>query len=390
MENIYDTNDKFPFDKLKLSKPMSISSGSFLIKFAVDEIPLYIQPPKCLIKQVVIKTGKRMYCDFVFHQENEQFIRWMENLENISQKMIFDNRQQWFETELELDDIENTFTSPMKIYKSGKSYIVRTTIANRLGKPSVKIYDEDENTILFDQLKENANVMVILEVQGIRCSARSFQIDIELKQMMVLKTEDLFNTCILKKKPQSAGIQYVSEPFLVTKSNEENMKIEAESNALVEMVVEAEAEAEADSHTEPIAIISSLETNDLGKNEERLANKSNEPSSPVSDSEEHEIQKINTIPENNILLDSNELCEVEFNLDEMPETDIVSIKQRKDVYYEMYKDARQKAKVARDLALSAYLEAKRIKNTYMLDDIVNSSDEEDESDDEDEDEYAEA
>ena len=48
----------------------------------------------------------------------------------------------------------------------------------------------------------------------------------------------------------------------------------------------------------------------------------------------------------------------------------------------MYKEARRKAKVARDLALSSYLEAKRIKNTYMLDDIIES----DESDEEIEDE----
>ena len=63
----------------------------------------------------------------------------------------------------------------------------------------------------------------------------------------------------------------------------------------------------------------------------------------------------------------------------MPETETVSIKQRNDVYYKMYHEAREKAKIARDLALSAYLEAKRIKNTYMLDDIIDSSDSESES-----------
>jgi hypothetical protein len=47
------------------------------------------------------------------------------------------------------------------------------------------------------------------------------------------------------------------------------------------------------------------------------------------------------------------------------------------MYYEMYTDARRKAKIARDLALSAYLEARRIKNTYMLEDILDSSDESD-------------
>jgi hypothetical protein len=38
----------------------------------------------------------------------------------------------------------------------------------------------------------------------------------------------------------------------------------------------------------------------------------------------------------------------------------------------MYREARRKAKIARNLALSSYLEAKRIKNTYMLEDIDDS------------------
>ena len=40
----------------------------------------------------------------------------------------------------------------------------------------------------------------------------------------------------------------------------------------------------------------------------------------------------------------------------------------------MYREARRKAKIARNLALSSYLEAKRIKNTYMLDNMKDSDD----------------
>ena len=40
----------------------------------------------------------------------------------------------------------------------------------------------------------------------------------------------------------------------------------------------------------------------------------------------------------------------------------------------MYKEAKSKAKVARDLAISSYLEAKRIKNLYMLNDTSDSDD----------------
>ena len=343
MEEIYETNHTFNFNELHIGKPLSSSAGVFICRYSIQEKPLYIQPPKCTIKQMVTKTGKRMYCDLIFHQENEQFIQWMENLENSSQKMIYTNREKWFQTELEMDDIENSFTSPMKIYKSGKSYIVRTSIPTRLGKPVLKIYDEDEIDISYDQIKEGSHVMVILEVQGIRCSARSFQIEIEIKQMMIMKPSDLFNTCILKKK--TSDFQYEPKSFI------DDSKIVDENLGKDDVVI-----------VSPHITIESEINNDVL--EEAVTD------TPV------EI-KIDTSK-----TDTNELCEVDFNLDEMPETDTISIKQRNDVYYKMYREAREKAKIARDLALSAYLEAKRIKNTYMLDDIIDSSESENDSDDE--------
>ena len=50
------------------------------------------------------------------------------------------------------------------------------------------------------------------------------------------------------------------------------------------------------------------------------------------------------------------------------------MKKPNDVYYDMYREARRKAKMARNVALSAYLEAKKIKNMYMLDEINDNDD----------------
>jgi hypothetical protein len=195
MDKIYETNSNFNFDHLMLSKPIS-QNGMYFIKYSINDFPLYIRPPKSTIKQI-IKNTKKTNCDLVFSQENESFIQWMENLENHSQQIMFKNKDLWFESSLELEDIENSFTSPIKSYKSGKFYIVRTNITQRLGKMNIKIYNEDENDILLGDISENMNVMTILEVQGVKCSSKSFQIEIELKQMMVLNTFDLFDKCIL-------------------------------------------------------------------------------------------------------------------------------------------------------------------------------------------------
>ena len=45
----------------------------------------------------------------------------------------------------------------------------------------------------------------------------------------------------------------------------------------------------------------------------------------------------------------------------------------------MYREAKRKARLARDFALSAYLEAKRIKNTYLLNEAFDSDDEDEKS-----------
>jgi len=82
---------------------------------------------------------------------------------------------------------------------------------------------------------------------------------------------------------------------------------------------------------------------------------------------------------------TNGMQEIEFHLDELPMDETVTIKQRDNVYYKMYKEAKQKAKKARDLALASYLEAKRIKNTYMLNSGSDSDSDEDQEEDEEED-----
>ena len=69
--------------------------------------------------------------------------------------------------------------------------------------------------------------------------------------------------------------------------------------------------------------------------------------------------------------------EIDFPLDESS-TEVVKLKHKDDVYFEMYKNAKRKAKIARDIALSAYLEAKQIKNTYL----IHGQDEENEDDEE--------
>ena len=55
--------------------------------------------------------------------------------------------------------------------------------------------------------------------------------------------------------------------------------------------------------------------------------------------------------------------------------DTVCLKNPNEVYLELYIQAREKAKQARKAALEAYLQAKNIKDTYLLDELDESDEE---------------
>ena len=63
------------------------------------------------------------------------------------------------------------------------------------------------------------------------------------------------------------------------------------------------------------------------------------------------------------------LEEFSLDIDSLENDTPMILKKPNEVYYEIYREARRKAKIAKKAAVIAYLEAKNIKNTYMLDDI---------------------
>ena len=343
---IYNTKELFNFDRLKLSKPINKNGTHFIKTLDIDN-PIYFLGPKCFSKNGFVKSGKKIFCDFVFSNEDSDFLAWLENLEESAKKCIYNNRETWFETPLDEHDIESSMASPYKPYKSGKYFIVRANVPTALDKINIKVYDENETETDPENIKENTKVLAVLEFQGIRCSVRSFQFEIELKQILIIEPEKLFETCIISKTPVPAS---------TAKNENENIDAEIDLGNIHTEIEEKEINAENaddDKETKPAEI----------KNEEY--------------EETTENLDINILPienENQIeIIDANFPLEdiVDLNLDKTPP---LRLKNRNDVYYKLYKEMRQRAKEAKREALANYLEAKRIKNTYLLEDLTESDD----------------
>lgn len=393
MEGIYNTDNNFDFSQLKLAKPQPIPGGNYFIRLSIAGKPLYIRHPKCKTKQGFFKAGKRFHTDLMFTHEDTNFIEWMENLENHCQNMLYENRDQWFEDSMEIHDIENYFTSPLKIFKSGKFYIARVNVSTNLGNPILKIYDEDENLIAMDKVDNKVDIMSVLEIKGIKCSATSFQIEMEVKQMMVMKPENIFDKCLFRTNsglisttslqnedtflqdndPADSTDDSIEQTTNLPNESSEFQNETTEDAVLVEdvdedkVLVEVEDE-EQDKKQEEII----LTNEDPGEKPlEHVENTLETFDNPELD---NPIEKENQVVENEIKENEYGLQEIEVSLDEIPQDSSFTIKNKDNVYYQMYKEAKSKAKVARDLAIASYLEAKRIKNLYMLNDTSDSDD----------------
>ena len=405
MQTIYRGNktfQQFDFQQISLSSPIRVGNGNYFMKYKTNDQSLYVQPPQCITKQGIIQVSKKHYIDLLFTNEDADFIQWMEKLEETSVNYIYTNRAKWFDGDMEKDDIENYFSSPFRIFRSGKYYILRVGIATTLGLPAVKVYDSDQNEVSIDDINETTQVMCILEIKGVKCGTRNFQIELETKQLMIIKPTNPFDKCLFQtdtSKQEGLSVkasiepEYEEESRVVEPVQTENEEVIVET-VEDEIVVDTTSEENVSEELPEVPLDNSY---NLGITEELIVNEEEtQLEQPEKDKEQIDAQEdkqteaestenpedMQSLGEQLEIMDkpfdamSNEMEEVSFPLENLEKAETIQLREPNDIYYEMYYEARKKAKMAKEMALSCYLEAKNIKNTYMLNDLPESDSDE--------------
>jgi hypothetical protein len=388
MDNIIEPNASFDFSKLTLAHPVGIQGGAYFTKIEFNQKPLYIQTSKSLTRQGFVKSGKKYYCDLMFDKNSETIIHWLENLEEKCHKLIYEKKDAWFQGNLEETDIETAFNPLIRVYKSGKYYLLRTNVKNTKDDiPAVKIYNEKEITLGIADVTPETEIISILDIQGIKFTSRNFQIDIELKQVMILDNEPIFESCLIKtnKKSDKALEVLVQEAPInemplsdatfglsnatlglrnatlglsdATSTSSLNQDLNNEDIKTEESVEESNNLNSLDS-LEEIEVLDILQTNESNKSKNTEENISIDFEDLMEDIEENNDDEL------------KEVDNIDFNLDKTNSS--ITLKKPNQVYFELYKEARNKAKQAKKSAILAYLEAKNIKKTYMIENINDS------------------
>lgn len=385
MNNIIEPNQFFDFSKISLANPTGVQGGAYFTKILYNLKPLYIQTQQSLTRQGFVKTGKKYYVDLMFDNSATDIIHWFENLEEKCQKLLFEKSEAWFQNTLELNDIESAFNSTIRVYKSGKYYLVRCNAkSNSNGDPFVKIYDEEERNLPHTEINNEAKIISILEIQGIKFTSRNFQIEIEIKQIMTVNDEPIFDSCLIKTNSNKKDKQeYLDQEKEKEKEQgkEENSKIDLGINTNINKISREENKTQEylditenfdeiidknnkkDDHNNIITANTEIINEDIKKY--NLDKSINDNDQLDIELEIEDLDKLETE-------ENKDLKEVDIDINNTNNLETLTLKKPNQVYFELYKEAREKAKMAKKAAIIAYLEAKNIKKTYMIDNLNDS------------------
>ncbi len=404
--DIYKPSKEFDFNLFTLDNPQPVQGGSYFTRIVnKQDKPFYIQLPKCTTKQGIVKTNRGLYCDLMYNKNQcDDLIEWILALEKYLQTKINDKKEIWFTSEITDDDIESMMSPVYRLYKSGKNLLIRTFLdldkTTNTGK--CMVYNEDEIKLSVDSITNTVNIIPLIKIEGIKFTSKSFDIEIKLVQSMILNKEpELMQTCMIKKdnipndntntktdeniilNVQSQHDEGVTQNKVIKEQPHEppdELPDEVSSEEPHEEPHE-EPDKESDEELDKQVVENNVITSEVNQDNSDLhENDSIKDTIKHSDSiKDTDDKSILDYEESDSLVKSDTgLEEININPDG---DDFISIRNPKEIYEEIYKVARNKAKKMRAASIEAFLEAKRIKSQYVLDDIEDS-DSEDYTDDE--------
>tara|TARA_Y100001935_G_C17246404_1_gene478568 strand:- start:27 stop:1199 length:1173 start_codon:yes stop_codon:yes gene_type:complete len=359
-------DDNFNFDELVLMPPTGVQGGAYFSRLKYKGEKLMIQTQKCRTKNGIKKTGKKSYCDLMFVNEENDFLLWAEQFEDKIKELIFDNKDNWFHDDLEKDDIDYNWNSSIRSYKS-KYYLFRTFIERSKitsSEPKLQIFNEDQERLTVNDITSDSNMICIIEIKGLKFTSQSFHLECSLVQIMLINDNLIENQCLIKidnKKTleKSSNVESLEDSMEEVSDKKDNIENKEINNL-------EEDEATENANDNPKDIVN--EKNSIVEESDNVLPEMTESEEVTENTENIKNTEVKEDNEPINDLENNEILEVNLELPkDLEEINTLKLKKPNEVYIDMYEQTLKKAKLAKRLAIEAYLEAKEIKRTYMLD-----------------------
>ena len=447
---IHQVNNQFDNESISMTRPVVVQGGTYFTKIRCNKsnTPYYVQFEPCKTKQGVVNTNKRSYIDLLYNNEDVEILEWFENLQDTIITKIYDHKNEWFQSDMERTDIENNFVNITKSFRGGKHHLIRVGM-NTPNEPRQKgkecvVFDEYENVITIEGIQENDNIEGILEVQGVRFTSKSFQVELMCKQLKISQKESTFDKCMIRSsrntntsesrpgEPEMPNSTPTLTPTPLPQENIDNredndksgdsVKIDEYPHRVYDEVVTqvtndiitrvddtknvpitipsvseniVEKNVQGDGEVEQEVVVGMFSENT--ENDKDVDTESNRTKNIVFKEDEEvildtpgkeqhvgdlEVDMNDRTDSKNVKEDDNgtdDLTDISSNFENEIHVGgtVTSLKDPQEIYYEIYKVAKQKAREHKVKSITHYLEAKNIKNQYLLDDLDESEPDDD-------------
>jgi hypothetical protein len=374
----------FPYDDLSLANPHGLQGGAYFSKLKLLGKTISFQTPKSKTKNGIIKTDKKIYCDLLFDKEDDDVIEFITELEDKIKNLIYEKKDKWFHTDMDMDTIDYHWQNVLRPYK-GSYVLLRCFIKkpkNTLNSTrTIQIYNEEEQLLDLEKVTKDKTIVSLLDLTGLKFTSQSFSLEFNLTQVMILNDEIKRNKCLIKKNTTQE-----TNTLEKLNGNTENLeKTEKTAYFSEDQNIESDKMVSQNEYGKLVSDISNDITSEEVINDVENKEQKSEETENNSSNEENSDTK----EENNLVatdyLEKNAECKLNENFNEMEELneinleipselESVHLKKPNEVYLEIYKEVKKRAKEAKKKAIEAYLEAKRIKSLYLLDEIESSDD----------------
>ena len=332
--NIIDPYVGFDFSGLTIAPPMNVSQGVYFTRLLFNNRSIFVQTPSSVSKSGFVK-GKRTYIELMFTNSDSVFVNWLENLEAKCVNLLFENKDNLFQNDIDKDDIEGAFLPTMKIFKSGKYYVLKAFL-----KQDISIYHEQstDNKLSMADISASSHIVSIIEIQGIKFTTKNFQLETEIKQSMVVSANPFQDDCFIKRTNDS------SRKIETIENKMNDKKVDSMSDnvdvALEEMDEDKNKIIESDEVIEANEVHLEEEMSEENIDEENI-------------DEEKKDEGIEEIDISNIGLD-------ELN------TNVVAIKTSSEIHMDAYYAAKEVAQKLRDEADEAFVNLSNMRDMYGI------------------------
>ena len=367
MNNIFEITNNFDFNKIKLGVPNILNHGNHFSKITNNDTNknIYVQLPQCYSKSGIVNTGQKMYCDLIFKANDNYIADFFENLEEHLTKSIYNTRDDWFyeANDMTIDDIRELMMSSIKSYKSGKCFLVRSYVKN----DKLLIYNDEQFVVSKDEYDISHPIIPLININGIKFSSKAIIIEYILTQFMIINENDEFeNQILINNKSSNLGNNEIQQnksnnnetsipnQIDIEKTDEENKKTD------IEKTDEENKQTDIEEKTD----IEESKQTDIEEKTDIEESKQIEQSTSLEETMQSLNKLENIIDYNN----NNEFCEVSSN--DLPISESIKIKDKNEIYLELYHSAKKRAKEIRNNAIEAFLHAKSIKTKYNLESLI--------------------